>query len=80
MTGAAIGTFVLIFRLHTIRENHRSGYARIEIAMATIVIVLVFANSLQNLGMNIKVGRWIPLIGSAASAVYFGVRAWDNLY
>ncbi|MGZ2402974.1 hypothetical protein GR247_35925 [Rhizobium leguminosarum] len=48
--------------------------------MATIVIVLVFANSLQNLGMNIKVGRWVPLIGSAASAVYFGVRAWDNLY
>ena len=78
--GEAVGCIVIIYKLHFLRENFRSAYAVIEIALAVVVISLVVASGLQFVGMDIDVLPGTPLIGSAASAIYFGVRAWDNLY
>jgi cytochrome c oxidase subunit IV len=75
-----LASLIIISRFHFIRENFRSAYAVIELVMAVAVIFLVYASAFQSLGIAIKIIPGVPLIGSAASAIYFGVRAWDNLY
>jgi|GEM_PF-3638075 len=80
VAGASVGSFVVIYKLHALRENHRSSYAIIEIVVAAVVISLAIASGLSLLGMKISYVSEVSLIGVSAGAIYFGVRAWDKLY
>jgi hypothetical protein len=54
VAGASTGSFLVIYKLHALRENHRSVYAIIEIIMAILVISLAIASGLALLGMKIS--------------------------